>query len=65
MKSLEREEFVTAHAIAVTKGHEDLIPILEPKPYHIISEPTLEKLERNVHNLMRTLAGDKVYQLLY
>lgn len=51
---------MTAHEIAVRKGYNDLVPILEPKLYHIIPSSSLEKLETNVHNLMQNLAGDKV-----
>lgn len=60
MKSLEREGFITAHEIAVRKGHTNLVPILEPKLYHIISSDSLEKLEKKVHTLMQSLVGDKV-----
>lgn len=61
MKSLKREGFTTAHEIAVCKGYNDLVPILEPKSYHIIPSSSLEKLETSVHNLMQKLAGDKVF----
>lgn len=63
MKSLEREGLITAHEIAVRKGYNDLVPILEPKLYHIIPSSSLEKLEANVHNLMQNLAGDKVSKI--
>lgn len=62
MKSLEREGFITAHEIAVRKGYDDLVPILEPKPHHIIPGNSLQTLEGNVHSLMQSLAGDKVSQ---
>lgn len=61
MKSLKREGFITAHEIAVCKGYNDLVSILEPKAYHIIPSSSLEKLETNVHSLMQKLAGDKVF----
>lgn len=60
MKSLKKDGFVTAHDIALRKGYDDLIPILKPKPHHIIPSNSLEKLEKNVHNLMQGLARDKV-----
>jgi hypothetical protein len=57
MKSQRRENFVTARDVAVRRGHEGLIGILEPKIHYKIAADELDRLEIHLHDLMRRLAG--------
>ena len=60
MRSLKREELVTAQDIARRKGYTELALLLEPKIHHPISKEILDKLEHHVHQLMKTAAGNMV-----
>lgn len=64
MRSLEREGYVTAQDIARGKGYDKLARLLEPRIHHPIPRDILEKLERRVHDLMRTVAGTLVRYLI-
>lgn len=57
MKSHRRENFVTARDIALRRGYERLIGILEPNTHHNIAADKLDRLEVHLHDLMRSLAG--------
>ena len=57
MKSHRRENFVTARDVALRRGYERLISILEPNIHHNIAADKLDRLEVYLHDLMRRLAG--------
>ena len=62
LKSDKREGNLTAKEVAIRRGNESIVPILEPKIHHPIVAATLEKLELNLHGLMMSLAGSYVSQ---
>lgn len=62
LKSDKREGYLAAKEVAIRRGNESIVSILEPKIHHPIAAATLEKLESNLHDLMMRFAGSYVSQ---